>query len=100
MVDVLTGLKSSVYLITVFIGLKLNLLYMITHYWTRFIFFITELISSAKIISLSFCCVCVCSYSFIHQVESSYSISVPIFKQFHKNIIGKGGANIKKVSNT
>ncbi|XP_026876745.2 vigilin isoform X2 [Electrophorus electricus] len=30
-------------------------------------------------------------------VESSYSISVPIFKQFHKNIIGKGGANIKKI---
>uniref|UniRef100_A0A2K6ABP3 Vigilin n=1 Tax=Mandrillus leucophaeus TaxID=9568 RepID=A0A2K6ABP3_MANLE len=30
-------------------------------------------------------------------VENSYSISVPIFKQFHKNIIGKGGANIKKV---
>uniref|UniRef100_A0A2K5N640 Vigilin n=1 Tax=Cercocebus atys TaxID=9531 RepID=A0A2K5N640_CERAT len=29
-------------------------------------------------------------------VENSYSISVPIFKQFHKNIIGKGGANIKK----
>lgn len=32
------------------------------------------------------------------QVENSYSVSVPIFKQFHKNIIGKGGANIKKVS--
>uniref|UniRef100_A0A672NTK5 Vigilin n=1 Tax=Sinocyclocheilus grahami TaxID=75366 RepID=A0A672NTK5_SINGR len=30
-------------------------------------------------------------------VESSFSISVPIHKQFHKNIIGKGGANIKKV---
>ncbi|XP_060796335.1 LOW QUALITY PROTEIN: vigilin [Neoarius graeffei] len=30
-------------------------------------------------------------------VESSYSVSVPIFKQFHKNIIGKGGANIKKI---
>ncbi|XP_053314560.1 vigilin [Spea bombifrons] len=29
--------------------------------------------------------------------ENSYSISVPIFKQFHKNIIGKGGANIKKI---
>lgn len=32
------------------------------------------------------------------QIESSFSLSVPIFKQFHKNIIGKGGANIKKVS--
>lgn len=31
-------------------------------------------------------------------MENSYSVSVPIFKQFHKNIIGKGGANIKKVS--
>ncbi|CAI9616653.1 unnamed protein product [Staurois parvus] len=30
-------------------------------------------------------------------VENSYTISVPIFKQFHKNIIGKGGANIKKI---
>uniref|UniRef100_A0A672SFY9 Vigilin n=1 Tax=Sinocyclocheilus grahami TaxID=75366 RepID=A0A672SFY9_SINGR len=30
-------------------------------------------------------------------VENSFSVSVPIFKQFHKNIIGKGGANIKKV---
>ncbi|XP_062858912.1 vigilin isoform X2 [Trichomycterus rosablanca] len=30
-------------------------------------------------------------------VENSYSISLPIFKQFHKNIIGKGGANIKKI---
>lgn len=33
------------------------------------------------------------------QIENSFSLSVPIFKQFHKNIIGKGGANIKKVSN-
>lgn len=33
----------------------------------------------------------------VFKVENSYSISVPIFKQFHKNIIGKGGANIKKV---
>lgn len=31
------------------------------------------------------------------QIENSFSLSVPIFKQFHKNIIGKGGANIKKV---
>uniref|UniRef100_A0A672GJ61 Vigilin n=1 Tax=Salarias fasciatus TaxID=181472 RepID=A0A672GJ61_SALFA len=30
-------------------------------------------------------------------IENSFSLSVPIFKQFHKNIIGKGGANIKKV---
>ncbi|MBN3286830.1 VIGLN protein, partial [Polyodon spathula] len=30
-------------------------------------------------------------------MENSFSISVPIFKQFHKNIIGKGGANIKKI---
>ncbi|XP_062853273.1 high density lipoprotein binding protein a [Trichomycterus rosablanca] len=30
-------------------------------------------------------------------MENSYSVSVPIFKQFHKNIIGKGGANIKKI---
>uniref|UniRef100_UPI00398E5B1B vigilin-like isoform X1 n=1 Tax=Pristiophorus japonicus TaxID=55135 RepID=UPI00398E5B1B len=30
-------------------------------------------------------------------IENSYSVSVPIFKQFHKNIIGKGGANIKKI---
>lgn len=36
--------------------------------------------------------------SLVFKVENSYSISVPIFKQFHKNIIGKGGANIKKVT--
>ncbi|XP_015683562.1 vigilin-like [Protobothrops mucrosquamatus] len=30
-------------------------------------------------------------------IENSFSIPVPIFKQFHKNIIGKGGANIKKI---
>lgn len=29
--------------------------------------------------------------------ESSHVIEVPIFKQFHKFIIGKGGANIKKI---
>lgn len=29
--------------------------------------------------------------------ESSYQIDVPIFKQFHKFIIGKGGGNIKKI---
>ncbi|XP_069775955.1 vigilin-like isoform X2 [Narcine bancroftii] len=30
-------------------------------------------------------------------IENSYSVPIPIFKQFHKNIIGKGGANIKKI---
>uniref|UniRef100_UPI00358DE364 vigilin isoform X2 n=1 Tax=Myxine glutinosa TaxID=7769 RepID=UPI00358DE364 len=30
-------------------------------------------------------------------IENNYSISVPIFKQFHKNVIGKGGVNIKKI---
>lgn len=29
--------------------------------------------------------------------ESSYVIEVPIYKQFHKFVIGKGGANIRKV---
>ncbi|KAG8302743.1 hypothetical protein J6590_025018 [Homalodisca vitripennis] len=29
--------------------------------------------------------------------ESSYSIEVPIFKQYHKLVIGKGGANIRKI---
>lgn len=29
--------------------------------------------------------------------ESSFIMEVPIFKQFHKFIIGKGGANIKKI---
>ncbi|XP_075968481.1 vigilin isoform X1 [Anarhichas minor] len=33
----------------------------------------------------------------LFQIENSFSLSVPIFKQFHKNIIGKGGANIKKI---
>ena len=31
------------------------------------------------------------------QVENGYTLLVPIFKQFHTNIIGKGGANITKV---
>ena len=30
-------------------------------------------------------------------LETSYSVKVPIFKEFHKNVIGKGGANIKKI---
>uniref|UniRef100_A0A6Q2XEB4 Vigilin n=1 Tax=Esox lucius TaxID=8010 RepID=A0A6Q2XEB4_ESOLU len=30
-------------------------------------------------------------------VENTFSLSITIFKQFHKNIIGKGGANIKKI---
>lgn len=29
--------------------------------------------------------------------ESNYQVKIPIFKQFHKNVIGKGGANIKKI---
>ena len=29
--------------------------------------------------------------------ESSYQVKVPIFKQFHKFIIGKGGVNIKRI---
>merc|ERR1719495_3131667 len=29
--------------------------------------------------------------------ESSFQVKVPIFKQFHKFIIGKGGANIKRI---
>merc|ERR1719461_2478383 len=29
--------------------------------------------------------------------ENSYQVKVPIFKQFHKFIIGKGGANIKRI---
>ncbi|XP_060527573.1 vigilin isoform X2 [Cylas formicarius] len=29
--------------------------------------------------------------------ESSYQIQVPIYKQFHKFIIGKGGANIRRI---
>merc|ERR1719347_1705890 len=30
-------------------------------------------------------------------LESGYQTKVPIFKQFHKFVIGKGGANIKKI---
>lgn len=29
--------------------------------------------------------------------ESSYQVELPIFKQFHKFIIGKAGANIRKI---
>lgn len=31
-------------------------------------------------------------------LSNNYRVEVPIFKQFHKFIIGKEGANIKKVS--
>merc|ERR1711970_1136672 len=29
--------------------------------------------------------------------ESNYQVKVPIFKQFHKYVIGKGGANIRRI---
>lgn len=29
--------------------------------------------------------------------EHNYVLEVPIFKQFHKFVIGKGGVNIRKV---
>ena len=32
------------------------------------------------------------------QIAANYCVKVPIFKQCHKNIIGKGGATIRKVS--
>lgn len=31
--------------------------------------------------------------------EKSYTLEVPIYKQFHKCIIGRGGSNVKKVIN-
>lgn len=30
-------------------------------------------------------------------LESNFQMTVPIFKDFHKHIIGKGGANVKKI---
>ncbi|XP_076803941.1 vigilin-like isoform X2 [Clavelina lepadiformis] len=30
-------------------------------------------------------------------IEKNYRIEVPIFKQYHKNVIGKGGSNIRKI---
>lgn len=30
-------------------------------------------------------------------IASNYKIDVPVFKKFHRNIIGRGGATIKKV---
>uniref|UniRef100_A0A183IEE5 Vigilin n=1 Tax=Soboliphyme baturini TaxID=241478 RepID=A0A183IEE5_9BILA len=41
-------------------------------------------------------------YRHMHQIykeliESNYQISIPIYKDFFKHIIGKGGANIKKI---
>ena len=30
-------------------------------------------------------------------IASNYEIDVPIFKKFHRNIIGRGGVTIKKV---
>lgn len=31
--------------------------------------------------------------------EANYVLEIPVFKQFHKLVVGKGGANIKKVLN-
>ncbi|XP_077866398.1 vigilin-like, partial [Saccoglossus kowalevskii] len=41
-------------------------------------------------------------YRFLHQlntemVANNYKVEIPIFKKFHKNIIGKGGATISKI---
>ena len=33
------------------------------------------------------------------QIAANFRVEVPIFKQFHKNVIGRGGATIKKVKN-
>lgn len=33
-------------------------------------------------------------------LANNYRVEVPIFKQFHKFIIGKDGANIKKVAHS
>ncbi|VDM37385.1 unnamed protein product [Toxocara canis] len=30
-------------------------------------------------------------------LENNYQVTVPIFKEFHKHIIGKGGANVRKI---
>lgn len=30
-------------------------------------------------------------------MAKNYNIQVPIFKEYHKNIIGKGGSNIRKI---
>uniref|UniRef100_A0A9J2PCM1 K Homology domain-containing protein n=1 Tax=Ascaris lumbricoides TaxID=6252 RepID=A0A9J2PCM1_ASCLU len=31
------------------------------------------------------------------QLENNFQMTVPIFKEFHKHIIGKGGANVRKI---
>ena len=31
------------------------------------------------------------------QVEKNFRLEVPIFKQYHKNVIGKKGGNISKI---
>ena len=33
------------------------------------------------------------------QIAANFRVEVPIFKQFHKNVIGRGGTTIKKVIN-
>lgn len=40
---------------------------------------------------------CLDSPNCFFQLAKNYSIQVPIFKQYHKNIIGKGGVNIRKI---
>lgn len=44
--------------------------------------------------------ICCCLFNFVisnFQTENNYQVKVPIFKDFHRNIIGKGGQNIRKV---
>lgn len=44
---------------------------------------------------------CKCLTKMVKELkESSFVLEVPIYKQFHKFIIGKAGANIRKVSIT
>lgn len=43
-----------------------------------------------------------CCYKYLSELvkdlnENNFTVKVPIYKQFHKCIIGRGGNNIKKV---
>jgi len=42
-------------------------------------------------------CAAILTKMYKELLESNYQVKVPIFKQFHKYIIGKGGATIKKI---
>ena len=62
---------------------------------------LTVCYDQTKTISSIVCRISVLIFFFRNvQIAANFRVEVPIFKQFHKNVIGRGGATIKKVKKT